>query len=138
MQTTNRVRGWWVGGLVALAVVISSLALSSMASVGAVSPSRMVQPEPAPRAVEAADNRAAVASDVGVERAQPLPAPAPEALGTPAPSVANPRQAPLAVLLGLPAFVAIGLVALRLWLGQPAESRAIGNRSAAVPCPDCG
>jgi hypothetical protein len=135
MRSKHSVRGRLVGGFVVLTMVAASLVLATVVSMAASPENHQVQPVPVPTpppvqpvAVEAP----ATASQ------RPVPMPVPTPPDSPVPSQGQASQAPALSPLGLPVLVAVGLAALRLWVGLPAERKAFGSRRTATACQECG
>lgn len=135
MRSRRSVRGRLVGGFVVLTMVAASLVLATMVSMAASPENHQVQPVPVPTPPPmqlAATEAPATVS----QRPAPVPVPTPPDSLVPPQSQAS--QVPGLSLLGLPVLVAVGLAALRLWVGLPAERKALGLRRTATACQECG
>jgi hypothetical protein len=135
MRSRDSVRGRLVGGFVVLTMVAASLVLATVVSMAAPPEDPQVQPVPVPTPSPVQPG-AVAAPATAFQRPAPVPAPTPP--GSPVLSQGQASQAPAISLLGLPVLVAVGLAALRLWVGIPAERKALGLRRTATACQECG
>jgi hypothetical protein len=135
MRSRHSVRVRLVGGLVVLTMVAASLVLATMVSTAASPASLQVQPVSVPTPPPVQPLAVEAPATVSL---RPAPVPVPTPLGSPVLSQGQASQAPALSLLGLVVLVAIGLAALRLWIGLPAERKALGLHRAVTAYQECG
>lgn len=135
MRSRRSVRGWLVGGFVVLTMVVSCLVLAILVSIAASPEDPQVQPVPVPTPSPV---QLVATGEHGTILLRPEPVPVPTPANSPVPLQGQASQSPDLPLLGVPVLVAVGLAALRLWVGLPAERKAFGLRRAATACQECG